>query len=125
MNTGSERTEVNIRPWKDFVESTSGEYSFVTAITLANDSACPTVDHVRLLLTLLGATQPVETPHKGSRDDVVALPTPPGLIVLWDMGRMFMEQIEEDENLPPDAAAKESVGEWIFKPGYVVSDIIS
>jgi len=44
------------------------------------------------------------------------MPTAPGLIVLWDIGRMLMEQVEDDENLPPDAAAKESVGEWRFKP---------
>jgi hypothetical protein len=93
----------------------------VTAYT--DNSACPTVDHARLLLTLLGTSQPAETPQKGARDDVVALSTPPGLIVLWNMGRMFMEQTEEDENIPPDAAANETAGEWKFKLGYVSNSV--
>ena len=82
----------------------------------ADGSACPTADHVRLLLTLLGAERPIGTPQKGAKDEVVSMESAPGMIVLWDLGRLFMEQIEEDENLPPDTT-RESVGEWKFKPG--------
>lgn len=79
----------------------------------AYDRACPTVDHLRLLLTLLGCTgSPL-----GDESKVVDLPDPPGVIVLWDMARIFMEQVAEDENIPPGVSRQENVGEWRFKQG--------
>jgi hypothetical protein len=45
------------------------------------------------------------------------MPEAPGLVILWDIGKMFMEQIEEDENLPPGRERAGNVGEWKLKPG--------
>lgn len=71
------------------------------------------MDHLRLVLTLLGSTDMPPT----DESKVVNMPDPPGFIILWDLARMFMEQVEEDENMPPGKERVDRVGDWKFRQG--------
>jgi len=57
---------------------------------------CPTPEHLLLLLTLLSMNS------KASGRDAKSLKSAPGLVILWDVARLFMEAVEGDENLPPE-----------------------
>ena len=52
---------------------------------------CPTPKHVLLLLTLLTTG----TEQRGSQ----SLPKPPGLVVLWNIADLFMDEQSTDENV--------------------------
>ena len=49
-----------------------------------------------LLLTLISID------GRASGRDAQRLRHPPGLVILWDVARLFMETVEGDENRPPD-----------------------
>jgi hypothetical protein len=57
---------------------------------------CPTIHHLNLLLTLLSSDS------RSSGKDAQTLRHVPGMIILWDLARLLMEDVESDENRPPD-----------------------
>lgn len=59
-------------------------------------SYCPTPDHLLLLLTLLSVED------RASGKDPQNLGYRPGLVILCDLARLFMEAVEGHENLPPE-----------------------
>lgn len=73
-------------------------------LVLIQNRYCSTPKHLILLLTLLSAQPDAEPsePHVLSR--------PPGLVVLWDIAGMFMEEIAADENDLPLAHSEEGDG---------------
>ena len=80
------------------------------------DRYCPTPRHLLLLLTLLSAD--AKTRSKDPQD----LRATPGLVILWDIGRLFMEVIEGDENrLPDDDTGERLKGEMRFESRYIVA----
>lgn len=81
---------------------------------LADDRACPTVAHLKLFLTLLGSTAEGEQ-SKPVPENAVYLERPPGLIILWDLAQLFMEEAELDENRPSGQTEREEPGAWSWK----------
>jgi hypothetical protein len=81
----------------------SGGGGFVFVLT--QNRYCSTPKHLMLLLTLLSAQPDAEPgePH--------VLAHPPGLVVLWDIAGMFMEEIAADENDVPLAHTGEGEGD--------------
>ena len=79
----------------------------------SRDRYCPTPRHLLLLLTLLSMNE------KARSKDPQELRNIPGLVILCDIGRLFMEVIEGDENrLPDDDAGAKPKGEIRFESRY-------
>ncbi len=70
---------------------------------------CPTPQHLLLLLTT------VSKDNKANPRDGQILRYRPGLVILWDVARLFMEVVEGDENLPPEEVAIKQKEEMVFK----------
>lgn len=65
---------------------------------------CSTSKHVMLLLSLLSSNR------RADPDDAKSILHSPGLIILWDLARLFMEEEEPDENLPDQGKKPKSEG---------------
>lgn len=59
---------------------------------LADHRYCPTAEHLALLLSLLSAQ------GRESENGAQTLNRPPGIIILWNMAGLLLEDVELDEN---------------------------
>ncbi|KAL7421830.1 hypothetical protein Q5752_003601 [Cryptotrichosporon argae] len=77
---------------EDWLRDHGAKYDVLSRLRRVDVKYCPSAEHVRLLLTLLSTA--TDAP-----DPTAHLVQAPALIILWDVARLLMDDVEPDENV--------------------------
>ncbi|CAD6572740.1 MAG: hypothetical protein TREMPRED_000615 [Tremellales sp. Tagirdzhanova-0007] len=80
---------------EDWLRDHGADYGIQHRLQRVDVRYCPTSEHVLLLLNLLSLDS------KASDKEAHILRYQPPLVIFWDLGRLLMEVVGSEENLPP------------------------